>query len=66
MTTAEIMEQLNAKKAALENYRSGNPPANPALVKTLEDEIKQLESSLSNNQAAPKKRRVAFLDECAG
>jgi hypothetical protein len=66
MTSAEIMEQLNTKKAVLENYRSINPPANLELVKSLEEEIKQLEAALSTSQATPKRRRAAFLDECAG
>ncbi len=67
MTEAEIMEQINKKRSTLEQYRTGNPPVAPDLVKTLEDEIKTLESSLSGTQAAPKRpRRTAFLDECAG
>jgi hypothetical protein len=65
MTEAEIMEQINKKKTTLEEARSSN--SNPTLVKTLEDEIKQLEASLTSGQAAPKRpRRTAFLDECAG
>jgi len=67
MTEAEIMEQINKKRTTLEQYRSSNPPVSPSLVQTLEVEIKQLESSLSSGQAAPKRpRRTAFLDECAG
>ncbi len=65
MTEAEIMEQINKKKTTLEEARSSN--SNPTLVKTLEDEIKQLEAALTSGQAAPKRpRRTAFLDECAG
>lgn len=65
MTEAEIMEQINKKKTTLEAARSGN--ANSTLVKSLEEEIKQLEASLTSGQAAPKRpRRTAFLDECAG
>jgi hypothetical protein len=65
MTEAEIMEQISMKKTRLEQARSGNSDA--TLVKTLEDEIKQLEASLTSGQAAPKRpRRTAFLDECAG
>jgi len=64
MTEAEIMEQINKKKTSLEEARSSN---NATAVKTLEDEIKQLEASLTSGQAAPKRpRRTAFLDECAG
>jgi len=64
MTEAEIMEQINKKKTSLEEARSSN---NSTAVKTLEDEIKQLEASLTSGQAAPKRpRRTAFLDECAG
>ena len=65
MTEAEIMEQINKKKTSLEEARSSK--ANPTLVETLENEIKQLEASLTSGQAAPKRpRRTAFLDECAG
>jgi hypothetical protein len=64
MTEAEIMEQINKKKTSLEEARSSN---NATVVKTLEEEIKQLEASLTSGQAAPKRpRRTAFLDECAG
>jgi wobble nucleotide-excising tRNase len=64
MTEAEIMEQINKKKTSLEEARSSN---NATAVKTLEEEIKQLEASLTSGQAAPKRpRRTAFLDECAG
>ena len=66
MTEAEIMEQINSKKTLLENYRSGKLAGNATTVKTLEDEIKQLEASLTNTQPTPKRRRSAFLDECAG
>jgi len=66
MTTAETMEQLNAEKAALEQYRTSNPPADVEAVKKLEEEIKQLESTLGSSQTAPRRRRAAFLDECAG
>jgi hypothetical protein len=67
MTEAEIMEQINKKRSTLEQYRSSNPPASPSAVKTIEEEIKALESSLTGTQAAPKRpRRTAFLDECAG
>jgi capsule polysaccharide export protein KpsE/RkpR len=66
MTEAEIMEQINQKRTALEQVRSGSNP-NAAQVQTLEAEIKQLESSLTSGQDQPKrKRRAAFLDECAG
>ena len=64
MTEAEIMEKINKKKTSLEQARSSN---NATAVKTLEEEIKQLEASLTSGQAAPKRpRRTAFLDECAG
>jgi len=65
MTSAEIMDEIKNKKATLESYRSSNPPTNPALVKALEDEIKQLESSLSAKQTGPlSRRRSSFLDDC--
>jgi hypothetical protein len=66
MTEAEIMEQINNKKALLENYRSGKLIGNPTAMQTLEDEIKRLEDALTNAPTAPKRRRSAFLDECAG
>jgi uncharacterized coiled-coil DUF342 family protein len=66
MTTAEMMEQLNNKKAVLENYKTSNPPADPEMIKKLEEEIKQLESTLGSSQTTPRRRRAAFLDECAG
>ena len=66
MTEAEIMEKINQKRTALEQARSSKSP-NATQVKTLEDEIKELELSLTTAQAEPKKRRrTAFLDECAG
>ena len=65
MTEAEIMEQINRTKTKLEQARSINSDA--TVVKKFEDEIKQLEASLTSGQAAPKRpRRTAFLDECAG
>lgn len=65
MTEAEIMEQINKKKTSLEEARANN--TNITTVKTLEEEIKALELSLSSGQAAPKRpRRTAFLDDCAG
>ena len=67
MTEAEIMEQLTKKRTTLEQYKSSNPPVGESQVKVLEDEIKQLETSLSNPEAKPRRaRRTAFLDECAG
>jgi hypothetical protein len=66
MTEAEIMEQINQKRTALEQARASAAP-NETQVQTLEAEIKQLESSLTSGQEQPKrKRRAAFLDECAG
>jgi hypothetical protein len=62
MTEAEIMEQINTKKTQLENAR--NSPESATVVPKLEAEIKDLESSLT--KAPPKRRRSAFLDECAG
>lgn len=66
MTEAEVMEQITKKRATLEQYKTSSPPASASLVKALEDEIKQLESSLAGAAPAPRKRRTAFLDECAG
>ncbi len=67
MTEAEIMEQLNKKRTTLEEYKSGNVAVSESEMKALEDEIKQLETSLSSAGARPRRpRRTAFLDECAG
>ena len=66
MTEAEVMEQINQKRTALEQIRSSKA-ADAVQVQTLEEEIKKLESSLTTGQEQPKKRRrSAFLDECAG
>jgi len=68
MTPTEIMEQIKAKKATLEDYRTCQPPADPAKVKALEDEIKQLEASVPAEQTghSPRRshRRSSFLDDC--
>lgn len=66
MTSEEIKEQLKTKKATLESYRSGSTPANPAAVKALEDEIKQLESAVSSGQPIHRspRRSSSFLDDC--
>jgi len=64
MTEAEVLEQIKQKKATLEQYKAS--PADAAKVKTLEDEIKQLESTLAGNAQPRRPRRTAFLDECAG
>jgi hypothetical protein len=65
MTEAEIMEQLTKKRAALEQVRTGQA-VSESDVKVLEDEIKQLETSLSGEPKPRRSRRTAFLDECAG
>jgi hypothetical protein len=67
MTEAEIMELINFKRNSLEQYRSANNADNSAVVKILENEIKELESSLAKVSAAPKRSgKKIFLDECAG
>ena len=66
MTEAEIMELINLKRRTLEDYRTANP--NSSALKVLEDEIKELESSLAK-ASAPQRRtgeRKIFLDECSG
>jgi hypothetical protein len=65
MTEAEIMEQINQKRTALEQIRSSKA-ADAVQVQTLEEEIKKLESSLTGQEQPKKRRRSAFLDECAG
>jgi hypothetical protein len=67
MTEAEIMEKLNQKRTTLEQYKAGSTAVSESEMKALEDEIKQLETSLSGGEAKPRRaRRTAFLDECAG
>ncbi len=63
MTEAEIMEQINQKRTALEQARSGSDATS---VATLEEEIKKLEASLTGQEQPRRRRRSAFLDECAG
>ncbi len=65
MTEAEVLEQIKQKKATLEQYKA-SPSADAAQVKTLEDEIKQLETTLAGGAQPRRPRRTAFLDECAG
>ncbi len=66
MTEAEIMEQINQKRTALEQARSSGS-SDETQIQTLEAEIKQLEASLTSGQEQPRRRRrAAFLDECAG
>jgi hypothetical protein len=67
MTEAEILELINIKRNSLEQYRSSGSADNSAVVKILENEIKELESSLAKAAAAPKRTgKKVFLDECAG
>ena len=63
MTEAEIIEMITKKRNELEENRSGN--AGSVLLKTLEDEIKELESGLSRGDTQQEEQQV-FLDECAG
>jgi len=56
-------EQLEHKKLVLECYKSGDIfLADESLVKALEEEITVLQDA----PKLPKRRRSAFLDECAG
>jgi hypothetical protein len=68
MTEAEIMELITIKRQTLEDYRAKTPTASATTIKIMEDEIKQLESSLVKANAAPKRTgsKKIFLDECAG
>ena len=61
MTEAETMELLKTKKADLEKQRAKGVSA--ASLKTLEDEIKNLEAALPKK---PRRTQQVFLDECAG
>lgn len=63
MTEAELIEMINKKRNELEESRSGN--ASSELLKTLEDEIENLESGLSRGDTQQAEEQV-FLDECAG
>ena len=63
MTEAELIEMINKKRNELEESRSGN--AGSELLKTLEGEIKNLESGLSSGDTEQEEQQV-FLDECAG
>ena len=67
MTQAEIMELINIKRQALETRLLNNPNDNGPIVKILQGEIKDLETSLIKASSAPAKRETkVFLDECAG
>ncbi|MBI4296294.1 MAG: hypothetical protein HY667_04160 [Chloroflexi bacterium] len=67
MTQAEIMELINIKRNMLEQHRAANPADTSAVVKILENEIKELETSLAKASPAPKRsEKKVFLDECAG
>ncbi len=63
MTEAETIELITKKRNELEEKRARR--ASSALLKSLEDEIKALESGLAG-EAPKKKRKTVFLDECAG
>lgn len=65
MTEAETMELIKVKKEDLERRRS-QAGVSPTLLKTLEDEIKKLESSVPTAAPKPKRPQQTFLDECAG
>lgn len=62
MTEAEIMEQINLKRAAIAAISGSDPDR----AKKLEEEVRQLETTLAAAQPTSRKRRSAFLDECAG
>lgn len=62
MSEAEVMELIKEKREDLERRKSEST-ASGSLLKVLEDEIKELESSLEK----PEQRvEQTFLDECAG
>jgi hypothetical protein len=64
MTEAETLELIKTKKEDLAK-RKAEAGVNPALLQTLEEEIKKLEATVPG--AAPRKRpQQTFLDECAG
>ncbi len=63
MTEAELIEQINKKRNELEEKRAEK--ASIVLLKSLEDEIRDLESSLAGNELKSVDTQ-AFTDECAG
>ena len=67
MTEAETMELIKVKKEDLARRRS-QAGVSSSLLKTLEDEIKKLESTIPTAGGAvkPKRTQQTFLDECAG
>ncbi|MBA7616039.1 hypothetical protein ES703_23330 [subsurface metagenome] len=65
MAEVEVMELINAKREDLERRRS-QETVSSSLLKVLEDEIKELEASLSEPDSSEEPEEQTFLDECAG
>ncbi len=63
MTEAEIITKLNKKREELADKRSAN--ASKETLKSLEEEIESLMSSLNSPEIKAREQRV-FIDECAG
>jgi hypothetical protein len=67
MTQAEIMELINIKRQSLEQRLLTNPNDQGPIVKILQNEIKELETSLIKvSTPAKRSEKKVFLDECAG
>ena len=64
MTEAEIIEQITKKRNELEAKTSSN--ASVVVLKAIEAEIKELESSIGSGGASEPQEQQMFLDECAG
>jgi hypothetical protein len=63
MVEAELLEYINNKRYTLEEYRAGNPRVSKALLRVLEDELKDLELAFARADANLKK---VLVDKCAG
>ena len=65
MKEAEVIELITKKRNELEERRSSN--SSSVLLRALEAEIRNLESSLTGDSDAPQaEEKQVFLDECAG
>jgi len=65
MSETEVQELIKVKREDLER-RKADDSASSSLLKVLEDEIKELESSLDKPAEDAPRIEQAFLDECAG
>jgi len=65
MADAEIKELIKEKREDLEKRRAESSTSS-TLLKVLENEIEELEASLSESSSGEPRIEQAFLDECAG